>query len=197
MSTTDPSLKNSLLTTWVDDFWAFSGKIYGQPGMQAYCLAWQDKYLGHVNGVLFAIWCDVRGYALLTVNNLSELNAVIVRSHTNDVAAIRQARLAHSDKTSAEYKAALSAELAAEQRQQVAIIEWALSQLDLTSCCNYNATPLQNNNEGGDKGIYLQQTQLYLQQHIANYIPDLALKNNTNVLTNNIQSIVQRALPSV
>jgi uncharacterized protein (TIGR02444 family) len=192
MYTIDTGQNQALLNTWVEDFWAFSGKIYAQPGMQAHCLAWQNQYQGHVNGVLFAIWCDVREQTLLTANNLSELNAVIVRSHENDVTAIRQARLAHSDKTSAEYKAALSAELAAEQRQQATIIEWGLTQLNVVTNHSVDDTDVAIN-----KGMRLQQTQLYLQQHIANYIPDSALKNDAIVLTKSIESIAQRALPSV
>lgn len=181
----------ALLATWVDDFWTFSGQLYGQPGMQAYCLAWQDQYAGRVNGVLFAIWCDVRGYSLLTSKNLTQLNAVIDESHQDDVALIRRTRLSFSDKSSADYQAALQAELAAEQRQQIAIIKWALTHA-VTS-------PHSSTLDQGcsDKDTRLLQTQLYLHHHIKNYISDIALKNSAIALTNNIESIAQRALPSV
>jgi uncharacterized protein (TIGR02444 family) len=188
MSSANINHNISVLKIWVDDFWAFSGKVYGLPNMQAHCIAWQDQYHGHVNGLLFAIWCDVRGYRVLSADNLQQLNTVIVHSHDNDVAPIRQVRLAHSDKSSTDYKAALSTELAAEQRQQEAIIQWALTHL--------NDQPLDTN-DGNDKDIRLQQTRLYLHGHIANNISDQALKNGAIALTKDIESIAQRALPSV
>ena len=43
----------------------------------------------------------------------------------------------------------------------------------------------------------LQQTRLYLHAHIANNISDQALKNGAIALTKDIESIAQRALPSV
>lgn len=181
----------TLLATWVDDFWTFSCQLYSQPGMQACCLAWQDQYAGRVNGVLFAIWCDIRGYSLLTSKNLTQLNAVIDQSHQDDVAPIRRTRLSFSDKSSADYQAALQAELAAEQRQQIAIIKWALihpnTSLQDADLDQYNP----------DKGKRMLQTQLYLQHHVEHYICDIALKNSATTLTNNIESIAQRALPSV
>lgn len=181
----------ALFGTWADDFWAFSGQLYGQLGMQRCCLTWQDDYAGQVNGVLFAIWCDVRGYSVLTSKNLTQLNAVIDQSHQDDVAPIREARLSFSDKSSVDYQAALQAELAAEQRQQIAIIKWALTHA-VTS-------PHTSTLDQGcsDKDTRLLQTQLYLQHHIEHYICDTALKNSAIALTNNIESIAQRALPSV
>ena len=87
--------------------------------------------------------------------------------------------------------AALQAELAAEQRQQIAIIKWALTHA-VTS-------PHTSTLDQGcsDKDTRLLQTQLYLQHHIEHYICDITLKNSATTLTNNIESIAQRALPSV
>jgi uncharacterized protein (TIGR02444 family) len=47
------------------DFWAFSLRFYGLPGVEASCLVLQDSADADVNLLLLAIWAGVMGRALL------------------------------------------------------------------------------------------------------------------------------------
>ena len=172
----------SLQTMWSDEFWTFACHLYKQPGMQAICLDFQDNYQGHVNGLLFAIWCDVTGHLVLSQQNLVQLTCILERSLAEDIAPIRQARLTYTDKSSAAYQTALTQELAAEKRQQQAIIQWAIAQ---------RANTIINRFDN------LLQTRLYVHQHMTIGIAQSNLKMHTHALINDIDSIIQRAMPSV
>ena len=115
-----------LKASLIDDLWTLSGRIYAFAGMQALLLDWQDMYQGHVNGVLFAMWSDIRGIKLPS-NAWTDIQQCLDTSHANDVAPLRALRKATLKSDNDAYRQALDAELEAEQRQQTLLIETLFS----------------------------------------------------------------------
>ena len=76
----------------------------------------------------------------------------------------------------------MTQELAAEKRQQQAIIQWAIAQRANTTINRFDN---------------LLQTRLYVHQHMTIGIAQPNLKMHTHALINDIDSIIQRAMPSV
>lgn len=118
-------LKGSL----IDDLWTLSGRIYAFEGMQTLLLDWQDRYQGHVNGVLFAMWSDIRGIKLPS-NIWTDIQICLDTSHANDVEPLRAFRKATLKSDKDAYQHALHAELEAEKRQQSLLIETMLTWYD-------------------------------------------------------------------
>lgn len=170
-------------TLLADDLWTMSGEIYALAGLQSLLLDWQDIFHGHVNGVLFAIWCDVR---CIKLNHAMwiDIQLSLDASHANDVAPLRALRrmILKSEKDA--YQQALHDELMAEKRQQSLLIESLLERVvDVQSIVNsikssqQVVVPAQEN------------CHAYMTHHIDTCLSGIALKDAARA---HIDKITQR-----
>ena len=112
-----------------EPFWEFSLALYAKPGASAACLALQDEFGADVDMVLFALWCARLGHGV-SAAEVDRVDAAIAVWRTSVVQPIRAARRAcrptppgafDADAAEALRKQLLSAELAAERMQQLAM----------------------------------------------------------------------------
>lgn len=118
------------------EFWAFSLRIYRQPGVSTACLQLQDQFEADVNLVLFAAWLGVRG-RLLDPAEMREASAAVAAWQCEIVARLRTLRRrlkegpppAPSAETEKLRAAIKSSELCAEQLEQQVLESWAKARL--------------------------------------------------------------------
>lgn len=115
-----PSLMS--LTEAQEALWSFSLSRYAQPGVAAYCIEWQDCYQGHVNGLLAAAWCQYQGFTF--EGRWRDWHDNLTQTALAKVEPLRRIRRAITDKTSLDYKQALSDELEAERQQQGQLLDF-------------------------------------------------------------------------
>ena len=173
-----------LKASLIEDLWTLSGRIYAFEGMQTLLLDWQDLYQGHVNGVLFAMWSDIRGIKLPS-NAWPHIHKCLDTSHANDVAPMRALRKATLKSDNDAYQHALHAELEAEKRQQSLLIEtmftWydsdvlILDKLDLTDEISI---------------VLKEQFQAYMTHHIDTCLSSINLKDAAFAHTDKITSLL-------
>lgn len=173
-------LKRSL----IDDLWTLSGRIYALKGMQTLLLDWQDLYHGHVNGVLFSMWSDIRSIKF-PHNAWNDIQICLNTSHANDVKPLRAFRKATLKSDKDAYQQALHAELEAEKRQQSLLIETMFTWYDS------DVLILNKLNLSYEIGIVSKgQLNAYMTHHIDSCLSSINLKDAAFAHTDKIISLL-------
>ncbi len=103
---------------WPDcAFWDWSLAVYGRPGVEAACLALQDRYNLDVNLLLFAVWTGTRG-TILTPEMVGEAAQRVSRWHEEIVRPLRALRRRLKGDPHG-----LEPALATEMRRRIAAVE--------------------------------------------------------------------------
>jgi uncharacterized protein (TIGR02444 family) len=120
-------------------FWAFSLAVYGDAGVQAECLALQDRHGIDVNLLLFCAYVGAVGGAVLPVPALREAEDLVKAWHRDIVRNLRESRRrlkpfaaaasAIADAAAELRGAVKAAELAAERLEQLMLEEWSGARL--------------------------------------------------------------------
>lgn len=84
--------KNDTENDHADAFWDFSVEVYGREGVEAACLALQDRHGIDVNMLLFCCWAGASGYGTLDEDDFSRALAVSRPWQQEIVAPLRQVR---------------------------------------------------------------------------------------------------------
>jgi len=75
-------------------FWRFSLAVYGEPGVQAECLAAQDKHGADVNVLLFCAWLGAAHGIALDTGAIARIEAAVTSWSGTAVLPLRQVRRA-------------------------------------------------------------------------------------------------------
>lgn len=125
-------------TLSAENFWHFSTAHYDRFGVKDACLELQDQYTADVNLLLLGVWLRQNRIAL-SLNTLEALLATSLDWQQQTLEPLREERR-KSKSDPKLYKQALGEELAAEQKEQHALIDClplnkgnALTQYDLLS----------------------------------------------------------------
>ncbi|UXI01527.1 TIGR02444 family protein [Photobacterium sp. TY1-4] len=121
-------------------FWPFCLAHYAHPGVEAACLALQDRHHGNVNLALLLHWLDTQAL-LLPEDGLAQLDEALKDTDAllTSYRAMRRALKPRLDP--AGYQQLLNFELTLEQRQQQALLT-QLSQLPLRPAA-FSGSPRQ------------------------------------------------------
>lgn len=98
-------------------FWDWSLAVYGRPGVEAACLALQDRHGLDVNLLLFAVWAGTRG-TILSPEAMGEAAQRVGRWHAEIVRPLRALRRRLKGDPHG-----LDPTLAAEMRRRIAAVE--------------------------------------------------------------------------
>jgi uncharacterized protein (TIGR02444 family) len=105
----------------MNPFWEFSLAFYAEPGVAPACLAMQDRDGVDVNLALFCCWVSVA----LDAAALAEAEALVRDWGDNVVRPLRAVRRWLKGRDEALRAQVAEQELAAEQRQQAMLYQWA------------------------------------------------------------------------
>ena len=111
-----------------EEFWKFSLEFYARPGVEAACLALQDRHGRDVNIMLYLCWLGLSARGRIDGNGLARAEETMAPWRRAAIEPLRKARRglnpAERDGVAALYEAAKAIELAAERmgQQQLAAL---------------------------------------------------------------------------
>jgi uncharacterized protein (TIGR02444 family) len=82
------------MTETSSQFWDFSLRVYGQPGVADECLELQERLGTNVNLLLFCAFCGARFGAKFSTDELAEASALVSVWHADVTKSFRRARTA-------------------------------------------------------------------------------------------------------
>ncbi|MCW6507822.1 TIGR02444 family protein [Lichenifustis flavocetrariae] len=119
-----------------DEFWTFSSTTYGKSGVQAACLALQDRLGADINLLLFCLWWSLSGGPALDTDCFAAVLTKARGWQDGVVRPIRAARrtakpggaIGEDEGATAFYQRVLATELEAERMEQKLIVSTAAAE---------------------------------------------------------------------